>query len=133
MTYYRYPNGEVYDLTYTPRDGTRLTAKEGKAARRDYCRRELLKILQPGDTVYCILRHVSQSGMSRRISLYTIQDGKPRNIDSLAADAIGWRRNDYAGGIVVSGCGMDMGWHLVDALSHSLWPDGSATLKQSWL
>ena len=37
----------------------------------------LRTMLQPGDTVYTVLRNVSRSGMSRGIDLYMIQDNKP--------------------------------------------------------
>ncbi len=48
----------------------------------------LKEIVHEGDTIYTILRHVSQSGMKRWISFCIIgEDRKPRNIDGLVADA----------------------------------------------
>lgn len=81
--------------------------------------------LKPGDTVYTVLRHVSRSGMQRRIDLYAIIGGKPQWLSYHAAKACGWRVNtNDREGIVVGGCGMDMGFHLVYSLSHTLWPGG---------
>lgn len=54
-------------------------------AEKDEAAERLREILKPGDTVYCILRHVSRSGMQRRISLYTLHDGEPRWLDGYAA------------------------------------------------
>ena len=80
--------------------------------------------LKPGDTVYTILRQRSQSGMSRHISLVTIQDGAAHEISWRVGRALGYRRNQDDGGLVVSGAGMDMGFSLVYELGRMLWPDG---------
>lgn len=113
---------------------------------RDEARAELRAILKPGDTIYCILRHVSRSGMHRRISLLTADR---RQLDWLI-DRAGWGRTSSRGeGLVADGCGMDMGFHLVYNLGRSVWPDGTPephgtrngepdtcggyALRQSWL
>lgn len=96
----------------------------GKQARKEYCRAELRNILKPGDKVYTVLRNRAASGMSREISLFIIQNGELRNIDSLAADAMGYKRGK-SGGLKVGGCGMDMGFHLVYTLGYCLWPNGT--------
>lgn len=85
----------------------------------------LRKFVKPGATVYCRLRHVAASGMSRRISLYVHDGERMVWLDGYACTALGWRR--YHGShdaIVVSGCGMDMGFHLVSELSAVLFRDG---------
>lgn len=99
---------------------------KGKAARAEYCKAELRQLLVPGDKVYCILRSVSASGMSRAISLYVKSAGDMRNIDSLSADALGYKLAKKTG-VTVSGCGMDMGFHLVHSLGRALWPAGTGT------
>ena len=77
--------------------------------------------LPPGTVVRTILRHVSRSGMTRAISLLGPDDF---NLDYLAARAgLGNIDNRY-GGLRVSGCGMDMGYHLVYSLSRMLYPNG---------
>ena len=108
---------------------------KGKAARAEYCKAELRKLLAPGDNVYVILRSVSASGMSRAISLYVQSEGDMRNIDSLIADMLGYKLAKQTG-VTVSGCGMDMGFHLVYSLGCALWPtgtDGGYALKHVWL
>lgn len=90
--------------------------------------RELRKLLKPGTRVYTVLRHVSSSGMSRRIDLYVIRKNKPRYLSGYAGVALGMRRHKY-GGLVVSGCGMDMGFHIVYELSRTLFPKGFVPAK----
>ena len=99
---------------------------KGKAASAEYCKAELRALLTPGAKVYCILRSVSSSGMSRAISLYVKSEGDMRNIDSLSADALGYKLSKKEG-LLVSGCGMDMGFALVDHLGCALWPNGTGT------
>ena len=94
---------------------------------------QLRGMLKPGDTVYTILDHVSSSGMSRAIRVvvpYVREDG---TIDHLhpnyaVGKALGlrhWKRQGREqAALVVGGCGMDMGFHLVYELSHVLYPDG---------
>ena len=88
-----------------------------------------LRCLKPGKTVYTILRRRSSSGMSRHISLVIIDkdyNGKPVIFDLTwwAAQAMDYRLDRDTGGIVVSGCGMDMGFHLVYSLGRKLFPKG---------
>jgi hypothetical protein len=85
---------------------------------------ELRQNLKPGDTVYTILRHVSQSGMSRSIDLLIIKDNRHWIISPLAAEILGMGLDHKHGGIKISGCGMDMGFELVYNLGRDLYPDG---------
>lgn len=82
----------------------------------------LRELLKPGDTVYCVLRHCSRSGMSRRISLLTADH---HSLDWLCESAGLAKRRQDGEGLVVVGCGMDMGFHLVYNLGMKLWPDGT--------
>ena len=89
----------------------------------------LKTILHPGDEVKTILRSCSRSGMSRRISLVVAVDGDVQDITFHAAHAMGEnikQGGHYVqnGGLVVSGCGMDMGFHVIYNLSRTLFPDG---------
>lgn len=123
----RFASGEVQALAFAPylRDGDEIITKaEFARARPAYCRAELLKLLAPGATVYTQLRHASASGMQRRISLHVVHGGQIRCVDTLAADLMGDKIHKD-GGIVVNGCGMDMGFHLVYSLGASLWPQGT--------
>ena len=88
--------------------------------------------LKPGQTIYCILRRVSRSGMQRHISLCIIDPenvgvsgrGGLSDISFFAGRALGMRVDRNTGGIVVGGCGMDMGFHLVYNLARAMFPDG---------
>jgi hypothetical protein len=89
-------------------------------------------------TVYTVLRSVSASGMTRHISLKFAQGNDIFDITYLAAEAMGDRvseRNGY-NTIKVSGCGMDMGFHLVYNLSSVLFHGQERAgykIKQRWL
>lgn len=85
---------------------------------------QLRAILRPGDTVHTILRHVSQSGMTRAISVILTDKNGPRDISWLVAQAGLGRFDRKNDGVRVSGCGMDMGFHLVYGLARTLWPNG---------
>jgi hypothetical protein len=152
-----------------------VSAKAIKEQEQEEARKSLRKLLKPGQTVYCVLRRRSSSGMSRIIDLLiaypeirdvypklpdgrTDWEAKPkrkrvgyaiRSIGYTAAKAMGDRWDNDAGGIRVSGCGMDMGFATVYSLGHAVWPkgtrkphstrngepdrDGGYALKHSWL
>ena len=127
MAYFQSPNGEVFqsDNPEWHKECTRLTVKAGKLARKEYARAQLRKMIKPGQTVYCTLRSRSSSGMSRVISLHIVDDtGELRSIDTYAADATDTRISKN-GGLIMSGCGMDMGFALVYNLGYALWPNGT--------
>jgi hypothetical protein len=95
-------------------------------AERDEAIGKLRDWLKPGDTVYTVLRHVSRSGMQREISVVLLTADGPLHPSWAVAKAIGARLNRKGpnDAIVVSGCGMDMGFHIVYNLGRALWPDG---------
>lgn len=75
--------------------------------------------LPAGSEVRCILRSVSRSGMSRRISIVD-KDGSIS--DTLIAKVLGQKIPEFdRQGVKVDGCGMDMGFHLIDTLSYALY------------
>ena len=104
-------------LTMKARDRERESALE-----------DLRKTLRPGETVYTVLRHVSRSGMSRVIDCYIINDNTPHWLSYRIAKALGWTFSNKPEGIKVGGCGMDMGFHIVNSLSGALFPDGMTCL-----
>lgn len=116
---------------------------------------QLREWIKPGDTVYTILDNVSRSGMSRAIRVLVPliggngvesvpPGGKPtdyirkdshvdfNHLNYAVGKALGlrhWRRNGREqDALVVGGCGMDMGFHLVNSLSYALYGDGYACL-----
>ncbi len=102
--------------------GKILTKAEGQRKRKEWARAHLLNLLKHGDTVYTVLRHVSASGMSRRIDLYTMKENRPQYLSGYVSALTGWRLHDK-GGLVIGGCGMDMGFHAVYTLSAILFRD----------
>ena len=121
-TYYmRLKSGSVIETEHPEHwpEAERMTAKAGKEALRQEAIDQLRELLPPGSTVYTILRHVSKSGMSRRIDCYTIIDNEPRYLSGYVSRLVGDRLHP-GGGIVVGGCGMDMGFHIVHNLSYAL-------------
>ena len=86
--------------------------------------KHLRKLLKPGTTVYSVLRHVSASGMTRRIDFYTVVKGDIVCLSGWIADATGYRRSKNHDGLVVQGCGMDMGFAVVYDLSRTIYPKG---------
>jgi hypothetical protein len=100
-----------------------------KVAERDEAMIKLREILNPGDTVYAVLRHRSAGGMTRHIDLYKIAEGEPLCLSYWAGHALGLPVNvGNHEGIKIGGCGMDMGFELVYRLSGRLFPDGFACL-----
>lgn len=79
--------------------------------------------IKPGDTVRVVLRNVSRSGMSREIGVVLIKDGVTLHPNHAVACVLG-ERLGKRDGVIVGGCGMDMGFHLVYSLSRRMFPDG---------
>ena len=100
---------------------TRRYTKEATAKAIEYLRAELT----PGRTVYTKITHVSRSGMSRSIECYLAQ-GRDNltDITWLVARATNSRVDNNHGGIIMGGCGMDMGFGLVYNLGRTLYPNG---------
>ena len=93
---------------------------------------ELTAILKdtPTDTIYTVLRHVSSSGMQREISVKMIDAGRIIHLDWLVSQALGYRLGKH-NGIVMKGCGMDMGFALIDNLLHACKP--SKQFRHEWI
>lgn len=81
----------------------------------------LRKWLKPGDTVHTILDHVSSSGMSRNIRVVLLRSGEAMHPNYAISVVLGLRRAKRGDGMVVGGCGMDMGFHIVHSLGYALW------------
>lgn len=108
----------------------RLT-KAAQAERADALAK-LREWIKPGDTVYTVLDHVSASGMSRiiRVVLLRCEDGRTVDLhpNYAVGQVLGLRHGKRNGrevdGLVMGGCGMDMGFELVYQLSRALFADG---------
>ena len=107
----------------------RYTKAEIKEAREN-----LLRFLKPGGIVYTILAHVSRSGMQRVIRVVVLDAKNGEIVDWHPNWAVGVLtgrrvRQGWQDGIVCNGCGMDMGFELIDNLSRAL----GVKLQQRWL
>ena len=87
----------------------------------------LMRLVKPGDTIFTILRHVSQSGMSRDISAIIIDEkGNKYHLDWSISRVLGYPLSKGEG-VKVGGCGMDMGFALVNSLSYALFNEYQCT------
>lgn len=94
-------------------------------------------LLPVGTDVYVLTRHTSRSGMSRRMSVFVIDDKSSqahytdlsardfclRDITIMVGQATGFAISDSRGGsweLIVPGAGMDMHFHLVYTLGRVL-------------
>lgn len=98
--------------------------EEYRAESADYLRR----VFPIGSDVRTLVRSVSRSGMSRTISILAIdrrhkRTGEIVDVSQHVARVLGWCVNSDNGAIRVDGCGMDMCFHTVYALSRVLYRD----------
>lgn len=98
-------------------------SKEERKQELEHATEMLKRWLSPGCRVYTMLKSVSKSGMSRRIRCAVAivdLDGKPEILDITyyVAQVCGYSMNDS--GLLVKGCGMDMGFAVVISLSYRL-------------
>lgn len=96
-----------------------------------------------GSTVFTNVASVSKSGMSREIRVVVFAkhaNGSLESIDNepliyhpnyAVAVVLGLRQSRKNDGVIVSGCGMDMCWHLVTRLAHALYGDEKALNQRS--
>lgn len=97
----------------------------------------LRKAFRPGTEIFTILRHRSKSGMYRAIDVYTFERNQPCRWTYTVAKALGWRYDKRHEALGVCGCGMDMGFHIINSLSYALHGHkrerAGYTLKHRWL
>ena len=94
--------------------------------------KELGSILNdiPSDTIYTVIRHVSSSGMQREISVKMIDAGRIIHLDYLVGEALGIKSGSH-NGLKLRGCGMDMGFHLVDSINRVC--GNGKKFRQEWI
>ena len=96
------------------------TKKEIKLHEKAYAETKLNQILKRNETIYSVIRHVSQSGMTRHITFFIIKDGQVWHIDNLISDYLDYRTNKRFNALVVGGCGMDMAFSVVNNLQEQM-------------
>ena len=107
------------------------TKKSIKEAERNEAINRLREVIENGDTVYTNLKSVSKSGMLRHIQVLTIKNNRPTNWTHLVSIALDMKHRRELG-LRVGGCGMDMGFYVVNYLSKVLF-DSDYALKQEWI
>lgn len=98
---------------------------------REGAQEKLREILSPGTTVYTVLRQVSRSGLTRRLSCLVLREGTILDITYLVALVTSFPL-DRSGFLVVRGAGMDVGFHVVYELASTLFGNGYA-LDHRWI
>ena len=128
-------NGRLIDL-YNIINNEPINGVEGKKLK------ELLNLSRKGKKnfrgqtyIYTQLKHCSKSGMSRSISMYVIIKGDIQRLDYWYIKASGSKFDDKNGGVKIGGCGMDMGFAMVDhmmyyAFGRTDWQD---KFIQTWI
>tara|TARA_R110002020_G_scaffold379696_1_gene590940 strand:- start:92 stop:475 length:384 start_codon:yes stop_codon:yes gene_type:complete len=100
------------------------TKKQLKLDQKLYAEKRLNGLMFQKQEVYCIIRHVSSSGMTRHISFFIIDWFKDQNkvlfIDNLISDYLDYRPNKHYTALVVGGCGMDMAFSVVHHLQEQM-------------
>lgn len=99
----------------------------------------LMDILPAGGTCYTQVTSVAKSGMSRKMKFFAVHGEEIIDVTWKVATVLG-DSVQHDGTIRVSGCGMDMGFHMVYNLSRTLYgdvkcneSDSGCALKQRWL
>ena len=100
--------------------------------RAKQCKTMLADSVHEGDTIFTVLRHVSASGMQRTIDCFVKRDNRPFYLSGYMEGIGIAKRKHRQEGLVVNGCGMDMGFDLVYRLSYELFGKGNA-LRHEWL
>lgn len=90
--------------------------------------------------IYCVLRHVSKSGMQRTIHFFTIVNDEIYHLDYLISKALDLKPDQKREGLKIRGAGMDMGFDTIYNLSVSLYCPGKEynqekayKLKSEWI
>lgn len=96
-----------------------MTKKE-QAERKAGAIEVLHRLVPEGARVYTLVTKVASSGMSRHIRVMVIHEDRIEDITGFTCQAVGFRFNRDTGAAVVSGGGMDMGFHTVDCLARAL-------------
>ena len=105
----------------------KLTADRAEDIARFYC-----NYLHGQTTIWALCRHVSSGGATRVLSFFVVKDNTIICIDWFLQEFLGYKSHKKFDGVVIKGCGMDMGFHVVYSLSRKLYDDGYRS-KHRWL
>lgn len=105
----------------------KLNADRAEDIARFYC-----NYLHGQTTIWALCRHVSSGGATRVLSFFIVKDNTIICIDWFLQEFLGYKSHKKFDGVVIKGCGMDMGFHVVYSLSRKLYDDGYR-FKHRWL
>lgn len=81
----------------------------------------LKKLIKKDSEIIVALHSVSTSGMTRKMSIYAIENKRLRYLNHAVSDVTSFKR-DKNNHLIVGGCGMDMCFHLTYSIKQSLYP-----------
>lgn len=113
----------------------RMTIETSQEEKETNTKELLLSYLMRSEKIYTCLRHTSRSGMLRRISLFVCVDSELVDLDYYI-DKLGIRKRDKKNeGLRCVGCGMDIGFALVNSCFQCLNPsyDWQKEHRQEWI
>ena len=98
---------------------------------RDQAVERIRDAVSQTNTIYGTVRHVSKSGMRRHIHFFTIKDNEIYHLDYAITQALPRLKMTKSGpgALIVDGCGMDMIFSVVYAVSSVLYPDAPYTIS----
>jgi hypothetical protein len=130
--YVQYDNGETYcvDDPSIFRNAKVLPRKEGERAYHEFKRKELLALINPGDTIYTVQTKDAVNGAAswHKLLIPAVSpEGRfyIRDITRDVAALQGHKLNKYEDSIVMSGTGYSRSFQLVYGLGLALWPTGT--------
>lgn len=75
------------------------------------------------------IKHVSASGMTRKIAVGMVMHGEFVNITPLVAEVTGWSLDRDLWAVKVGGCGMDMILHTLGTFLSAIMPESGHTYR----
>lgn len=113
-------DGRIFNTNgnWTPHNSEPMSQAAGREALAQQSAQELARFFQKGSTVYCVIRSVSRSGMSRKMAFFGFdskaEPGRDpmRPLTGLMNDVLQWGTDDNLD-LKVGGCGMDMVFHTI--------------------
>jgi len=108
--------------------------KKEKDIEEEEAKKELLQLLEEaGWIIYTNTEYISSDGMTRVVDVFVITNNVPFHINNyLVQLGSGLKKSKKYKGVVVSGCGSDVGAEIEDFLNRKLFNCGKK-IKQKWL
>lgn len=91
----------------------------------------LKAMLPKGSKIYTLVRSVSSSGMSRRISIFIVDDNELINLDRYIERSGIAKRRANKQGLYIQGTGMDMCFALTYDIAMTLHGDGYSITNEN--